>query len=390
MNSRMIVATAALVVLGFCMSVEAAENRFLPGDYEIFNEAVIAGDTWWKYRKQYELTYYQMAQLNGLTTIDLEAGSGLYEGHMITLARKKAEPTPQAPTTPEPLKETPETRIPSLQTIATPEPPQEAPEARIPTPRMPAIPEPLQETPETRIPLPPQTTATSEPPQNVPETKISASLPLLTSEAHYSQLSYATVSLAAITAALSAGILTLLLLRRPERKFLRKALADAAPKNADASAPSNDAIERSKNAILDGILAFQKTIDKKDAQIKRYQEGYDLTIFKRFLKQFIYADLALRAAHQRGKFTEEDADDIRAFLEDAFEECGITRFEPEVGILYREAEGVKGNPKTVPTDDAKQNGTIAEVVEPGYVAENSANRERIIIYPAKVRIYQTS
>lgn len=151
-------------------------------------------------------------------------------------------------------------------------------------------------------------------------------------------------------------------------------------------APTAEGLGELKDELVQAVLTFSKAVDERDAEIKRYKEGYDLVVFKRFLRRFINVDLALLHALKENP-DDENLGNLQIFLDDAFEECGVRRFEPEQGSLYREEWGVQDHPKAISTADKSSDGRIAKVVEPGYQFSGQAN-EPILVWGAKVQIYR--
>jgi len=146
-----------------------------------------------------------------------------------------------------------------------------------------------------------------------------------------------------------------------------------------------------KDELVQAVLTFSKAVDERDAKIKRYEEGYDLVVLKRSLQRFIVVDLALLDALKENP-QEETLKNLQIFLDEAFVECGVRRFKPEPGSLYREAWGVQDHPKPIPTDDESLDGCIAEVVEPGYQytrqgSEIGQESEPMLVRGAKVQVY---
>ena len=72
---------------------------------------------------------------------------------------------------------------------------------------------------------------------------------------------------------------------------------------------------------------------------------------------------------------------LREILQDAFDECGLIIFEPDLEQDYAQP-GVADNPKIIPNQDPALVGTIAGIRKHGYKLQTGE-----IIRPAKVSIY---
>ena len=75
---------------------------------------------------------------------------------------------------------------------------------------------------------------------------------------------------------------------------------------------------------------------------------------------------------------------LARLLDDAFDECGLEKFTPDVGSDFRTTKGVADNPIIVKTANPNDAFRIADVLEPGYRLRNEA---REIIVPARVSIF---
>lgn len=137
--------------------------------------------------------------------------------------------------------------------------------------------------------------------------------------------------------------------------------------------------------MTDTFMEMQSALDDKDREIVRLKSGYDAHIFRRFIKRFasIHSEVEL--------FLKENSDDqnlifIKRLFENAFDECGLIRFSPDIGDDYRKAKGVADRPKTIPTAEQEEDFLISEVLEEGYRFDNESNDAEVI--PATVAIYK--
>jgi molecular chaperone GrpE (heat shock protein) len=141
-------------------------------------------------------------------------------------------------------------------------------------------------------------------------------------------------------------------------------------------------LQKNIEGMTDTFLRLQGALDEKDKEIKRLQGGYDAEIFRRFLNRFIRVDQVIEDSLGEENIDLDSLLGIRQILEDAFDECGLCPFEPELKQNYAEADGVADNPKIIPNQDPSVVGTIVEVREKGYRLHTGE-----IIRPAKVSIY---
>jgi len=138
-------------------------------------------------------------------------------------------------------------------------------------------------------------------------------------------------------------------------------------------------------SLLQTFMTLQSALDERDQEIQRLKRGYDASLFRRFLNRFIRVDQAAEDFSNSGEIDQNAITQIRDLLADAFAECGVERYEPELMSDYRNAEGIADNPKKKPTDDPNLIYKISDVVEPGY--KISGQEGDTILIPAKVRIF---
>jgi len=140
------------------------------------------------------------------------------------------------------------------------------------------------------------------------------------------------------------------------------------------------------SSMTDTYMELQTSLDRKDNEIKRLRSGYDAEIFRRFISRFA------RIEQTVDEFLLDDAEQesllmLRALFEDAFDECGVSKFEPAIGDDYRKSKNkVADNPKTRTTTNVEEEFLIAEVLEPGYQLQTG--EEHMVIIPSKVIIYK--
>lgn len=145
------------------------------------------------------------------------------------------------------------------------------------------------------------------------------------------------------------------------------------------------ATTHSKTAELQAsFLTLQRSLDGKDREIRRLKEGYDLKVFRSFVRRFLRVDTAVEGFLSVDEPAREGLEHTKRLLQDALEECGVEPFAPELGVSYLDAEGVADNPKTVPADSSEENNRISRVLQEGYRLVTPQGYE--VIKPAKVEI----
>ena len=138
------------------------------------------------------------------------------------------------------------------------------------------------------------------------------------------------------------------------------------------------------DSMIETFMTLQKAVDERDNEIRRLKRGYDQEIFRRFLTRFIRVHQMLGDVPKSDTENAVDIESLRRLLEDAFEECGLEVFQPQLGDDYREVDGIADNPRKETATTAEQEFTIVEVIEQGY--RLSGNEQSEVLVPAKVKI----
>lgn len=138
-------------------------------------------------------------------------------------------------------------------------------------------------------------------------------------------------------------------------------------------------------SMIETYLTLQNALDQKDQEIKRLKAGYDLQVFKKFLNRFIRVDQTIDEVLELDQVEKSDIIMIKRLLEDAFFECGLEKFEPEIGDNYLEADGVEDDPEKILSDLKEKEYQIAEIKTAGYHLKTLNGNE--VISPAKVKIF---
>lgn len=149
-----------------------------------------------------------------------------------------------------------------------------------------------------------------------------------------------------------------------------------------ASGETRAAMER----MIQTYMALQPKIDERDEELRKLRAGFEASLFKRFAKRFIRADLSLNERIRCGSTGPDSLIALGALLADALAECGIERFDPPLGSDYRRAEGVADNPELIPTTDESQAFQIAKIRRAGYrFVDGTGDR---VVVPAEVAVFE--
>ncbi len=143
-------------------------------------------------------------------------------------------------------------------------------------------------------------------------------------------------------------------------------------------------LSRQTAELQASFLTLQRSLDDKDREIRRLKEGYDLNVFRSFVRRFVRVATAVEGFLSVDEPAREGLEHTKRLLQDALEECGVEPFAPELGVSYLDAEGVADNPKTVPADSSEENNRISRVLQEGYRLVTPQGYE--VIKPAKVEI----
>jgi len=143
---------------------------------------------------------------------------------------------------------------------------------------------------------------------------------------------------------------------------------------------------QSVQSLVETLMTMHSALDEKEREIKKYKEGYDASIFKKFLLRFTRVDTTIKDYLYENSIDIEGLQDIQELMEDALQECGLEIYEPEIGFDYRKNNAVAENPKKVMTNNPEQNFLIKEVFQPAY-RQQHADGDFDYIVKSKVSIY---
>ena len=145
------------------------------------------------------------------------------------------------------------------------------------------------------------------------------------------------------------------------------------------------------------LSILTKSTSKKDEEIIRLREGYDMKIFKGFLNRFFRA---YRMIEEDLEFyTDKDTDEnnescitllnnLKQTLKESFLDCGLEEFSPQKGEEYKKAFGVSENIVNIETTVESENMKIAKIKSSGFKLKNYYNDRYEVIKPAIVAVYK--
>jgi len=146
----------------------------------------------------------------------------------------------------------------------------------------------------------------------------------------------------------------------------------------------SEEVSKSTSNLTETFMTLQHALDERDAEIRRLKRGYDAEIFRKFITRFIRVDQHLADCVASGATSIDDLEQVRRLLDDAFAECEVESFRPEIGSDYRSVDGVAENPKSIKATNPEDAFKIVEVLEDGYHLKTLDGFE--VLLPAKVRI----
>lgn len=142
--------------------------------------------------------------------------------------------------------------------------------------------------------------------------------------------------------------------------------------------------------ISEQMSAIREFAAEQQNQVKKFQDGYDWMLIKRFCLRIIRCIDNLEDRIRQFQKDNQDVSvlkDIRDEILFALESSGVEQYEPEIGLDYRGleryAESVR---EKAENNDPEKSGHIAEVVRPGY--QYLLNDEEVkIVRCAQVKLY---
>ncbi len=162
-------------------------------------------------------------------------------------------------------------------------------------------------------------------------------------------------------------------------------LNSSTEKNLQGLINSNTDLSSRISNMTSTYMDLQTVLDEKDKEIKRLKDGYDADIFRKYIARFARVEQTL------SDMISEDPENsnlvsLERLFEDAFAECGVEKYQPEIGSDYRTAKCVSDKPKVEITSDPTLEFKISEIIEAGY--ELISGMKSITIIPSKVKIYK--
>lgn len=153
-----------------------------------------------------------------------------------------------------------------------------------------------------------------------------------------------------------------------------------------------DEQHKSYKGIQEMLYNFKDLLVSKDDLIKRYQEGYDEKIYKKFLLRLINIRRSIdKCKDKNDEELKKGIKNLSTLMEEALEECGVEVI-PENLIIGKQfidlGNLVQENPSEITTSDRSQDGLVAAINVNGYKLLNAENLT--VISGSKVTIMQYS
>ena len=139
--------------------------------------------------------------------------------------------------------------------------------------------------------------------------------------------------------------------------------------------------------MIDTFMDMAKTLDDREAEIKRLKKGYDSEIYKKFLIRFIRANQIVTQNLGNKSIDAEVLKRIKRKLEDALAECEVETYKPNIDDNYRTYDGKELDPIFETPKNKSDELKIFEIIEEGYRLSIPDDKYEIII-PAKVKVYK--
>ena len=131
---------------------------------------------------------------------------------------------------------------------------------------------------------------------------------------------------------------------------------------------------------------LRNALNERDLEIKRLRQGYDNTIFRKFVTRFARVDQAMEYFLEHSEVSVTSFKQIHSLLKNTLQECDVISFKPEIGHDYRSAFGVTNQPEIEWTSVCEDDYRIADVLESGYIMQGGKEEE--VLIPARVSIYR--
>jgi len=143
----------------------------------------------------------------------------------------------------------------------------------------------------------------------------------------------------------------------------------------------NKQVKENKDILYD----FQKSLDGKDIEIKKYQNGYDISILKNLLSQIVDMHIKAKKALESNSENKE-LKNVTVLLWEVLSSVGVEKYIPQKGLMFSDIYKfveVAGEIETEEED--KVTGQIAEVMSPGYIIIR--NDKKIVLGKSKIKYF---
>ncbi len=160
----------------------------------------------------------------------------------------------------------------------------------------------------------------------------------------------------------------------------------------------NTSIDEIKNQLQ----AIQSLTLDKDKKLRRYEDGYDLKIYKSFLSDIlrIYDDIKEKSSHiqkdvdlflsqinlQDNNNSKKFANNTKDLLEESLEDIenmlennNIYKYDIECGKIYNnDGKTIVEIKEAIETDDCYEKGSVVEILKDGFYTKLSQEEEKQI------------
>jgi flagellar biosynthesis/type III secretory pathway chaperone len=140
--------------------------------------------------------------------------------------------------------------------------------------------------------------------------------------------------------------------------------------------------------LLEMFKLLKGQLDEKDKEIRRYKEGYDISLIKRFASGYLKVRDRILDYIEKDKTGVENLENLNVILNSTIQTAGLTEIVINIGDNYYDDKyiGKIDTPSTTLTNDPMENNKIASIDKIGY--EILGNEVEAVLSMAKVTIYK--
>ncbi|MDZ7788907.1 MAG: hypothetical protein U5L08_00140 [Xanthomonadales bacterium] len=137
----------------------------------------------------------------------------------------------------------------------------------------------------------------------------------------------------------------------------------------------------------DLISVFKDAVNKREHEIAKLQDGYEIHIFKKGASEIIEVHDFCREILQDDPIHPKDLEMLSKLIEKSLSSLGIQVYYPQIGeSVTDQADRISDSFSTRPTKDPEKDMSIAEVKCPAYIFEGPKHNE--IIKKSKIEIFK--